>query len=147
MKITILLLVSTVVLASLVLIAHQNAKIRTASSEQLPANCILLATSPADRLAHQRRLENLSKAAQLSKEINEGFVFTVDLHQMSFGDLELWVENEQKCCSFLRMTSHILEKDVLAEVTVVCPAESRAQVMRTFGLLSDDKTLTSLNEK
>lgn len=142
MKIGFLLVVSTVALGCLVLVlvGCKTAKARTASGKELPASCTLLAMSPEDRVTHQRRLENLNKAASFRAETEDGFVFAVDLRQMSLEDLQLWMENEQKCCSFLRMTNRLLEKDALAEVAVACPAEMRAGVMQTFGL-------RSINEK
>lgn len=90
--------------------------------------------SPEQRDAHQRRLEKLRKASSLRRETAAGFVFAVDLHILSTQDLLVWMENEQKCCSFLRMTSRANERDMIAEVTVVCPSEMRPEVMRTFGL-------------
>ena len=140
MKIGFLFLVSSVALASLVLVACKSTKTRTAGGKELPASCTLLAMSPEERVAHQRRLESLNRAASFRKQTADGFIFAVDLHQMSLSDLRLWMENEQKCCSFLRMTSRILEKDILAEVIVVCPAELRSAVMQTFGLRIEDHT-------
>jgi hypothetical protein len=136
MKIGFLLVMSTVALVSLVLVGCKTAKTRTATSKELPASCTLLAMSPEERVAHQQRLESLNKAASLRKVTADGFVFAVDLRRMPKEDPQLWMENEQKCCSFLRMTHQVIEKDVLAEVAVVCPAEMRAAVMQTFGLRS-----------
>ena len=99
-----------------------------------------MAMSPNQRLAHQRRLENLQKAGRPLRETGDGFVFTVDLHLLSEQDLQIWMENEQKCCSFLRMTSRILESNAVAEVAVTCPSEMRVEVMRTFGLRTDGET-------
>ena len=138
MKISFVLVVSTVALASLVLVACKSTKTRSAGGKELPASCTLLAMSPEERVAHQRRLESLNRAASLRKQTADGFIFAVDLHRMSLSDLQLWMENEQKCCSFLRMTNRLLEKDVLAEVVVVCPAEMRSAVMQTFGLRIDN---------
>ena len=140
MKNGFLFLVSSLALASLVLVAGKSMKTRTASGKELPASCTLLAMSPEERVAHQRRLESLNRAASLGKQTADGFIFAVDLHLMSLGDLQLWMENEQKCCSFQRMTNRLLEKDVLAEAIVVCPAEMRSAVMQTFGLRMNDDT-------
>lgn len=107
---------------------------RSASREQLPASCTLLAMSPEDRVAHERRLQALRGAAKLERTTDRGFDFTVDLRQMSSQDLQLWMENEQKCCSFLRMTSKIDSTAQQAHVSVVCPAEFRSDVIQTFGL-------------
>ena len=139
MKIGFLLVAATVALVSLVVVGCKTAKTRTATGKELPASCTLLAMSPEQRVAHQRRLESLNKAASLRKETADGFVFAVDLRQMPLEDLQLWMENEQKCCSFLRMTNRLLEKDVLSEVAVACPAEMRSVVMQTFGLRSGEK--------
>ena len=105
-----------------------------AEDGQLPATCTLPAMSPEQRSAHQERLEKLRKASRLRRESADGFVFAVDLQILPAGDLQVWMENEQKCCSFLRMTSHVYESDAIAEVTVACPSEMRPEVMRTFGL-------------
>ena len=139
MKIGFLFVAATVAFISLVLVGCKTAKTRTTSGKELPASCTLLAMSPEERVAHQRRLESLNKAASLRKETADGFVFAVDLRQMSLKDLQMWMENEQKCCSFLRMTNRLLEKDALAEVAVACPAEMRAEVMQTFGLRFGNK--------
>lgn len=107
---------------------------------QLPATCTLFAMSPEQRDAHQHRLEKLRMASSLRRETEDGFVFVVDLHILSAQDLRVWMENEQKCCSFLRMTSRVDESDVVAEVTVACPSEMRLEVMRTFGLSASSET-------
>lgn len=104
------------------------------ADRQLPATCMLLAMSPEQRDAHQHRLEKLRKASSLLRESADGFAFAVDLHILSARDLRIWMENEQKCCSFLRMTSRVHEGDAIAEVTVACPSEMRLEVMRAFGL-------------
>jgi hypothetical protein len=113
---------------------NRTAGNRTTASDQLPANCTLLAMSPAERTVHQQRLESLRKASRLQAETDQGFVMVVDLRGMSSRDLQLWMENEQKCCSFLQMTSHTLESGALAQVSVVCPPEMRTEVMKTFGV-------------
>jgi hypothetical protein len=46
-------------------------------------------------------------------------------------------KNEQKCCSFLRMTSHVQEGKTLAEVQVNCPPDLSHEITRTFGLNSE----------
>jgi hypothetical protein len=111
-----------------------------AEENELPASCTLLALSPEQRGAHQRRLEKLRKASLLRRETAAGFVFAVDLHILSAQDLRVWMENEQKCCSFLRMTSRVYESEAMAEVTVACPSEMRPEVMRTFGLTAGNGT-------
>lgn len=90
--------------------------------------------SPKDREAHQQRLDKLRKSSRLLRETADGFSFTVDLNLMSSQDLKTWMENEQKCCSFLQMTERILESNSFAEVTVVCTPEMRGEVLRAFGL-------------
>lgn len=115
-------------------------KERTDERSELPASCTLLAMSPGQRQAHQARLEKLRHASQLRRETPEGFVFAVDLHILSAEDLRAWMENEQKCCSFLRMTNRVYENESMAEVTVVCPPEMRSEVMQTFGLRTSGET-------
>ena len=106
----------------------------------LPASCTLLAMSPEQREAHQHRLENLRKASRLLRETADGFTFSVDLCVLPAYDLAAWMENEQKCCSFLRMTSHVNESKTLAEVQVNCPTDLRHEVMRTFGLNTEQQS-------
>jgi len=110
---------------------------RMTAGKQLPESCSLLAMSPADRAIHQQRLDKLCKASRLLRKTADGFEFTVDLRLMPMHDLQTWIENEQKCCSFLKMSNRILERNALAEVTVACPPEMRVEVMRTFGLRTD----------
>lgn len=94
--------------------------------------------SPEDRSTHQRRLNDLCKAARLERETADGFEFTVDLRVMSAQELGLWMENEQRCCSFLKMSRRLDETKALAQISVECPRELRAQVIETFGLQSTD---------
>lgn len=96
--------------------------------------------SPKDREAHLQRLDQLRKAGRLLRETTAGFEFTVDLHLMSARDLHTWMENEQKCCSFLQMTNRVLAAKAQAEVSVACPRAMRAEVIRSFGLLGDEKS-------
>jgi hypothetical protein len=142
MKWNILLPLSTVLLVGIImwtLTACRTADKRTTTGNQLPESCSLLAMSPGDRAVHQQRLDKLCKASRLLRETADGFEFTVDLHLMSAQDLQLWMENEQKCCSFLQMTNRILKTNALAKVTVACPSKLRVEVMRTFGLMADNK--------
>jgi hypothetical protein len=138
MKFAIPLLLLIVTLSSLVLTACKTTKAPNSGGAMLPASCTLLEMTPEDRATHERRLEKLSKAASMQKETDHGFIFVVDLRQMPFDDLESWMTNEQKCCSFLRMTCRVLESGVRAEVAVVCPAEMRPTVIQTFGLQPAD---------
>ena len=100
----------------------------------LPIMCKLFAMSPEERSVHQNRLKNIQQAGQLVRKTTDGFIFNVHLQKMSFEDLKLWMDNEEKCCSFLRIKSEVLKPDSLAQVTVVCPLDSRDEVMNTFGL-------------
>jgi len=141
MKLTTVLPILTVGLTSLTawaLTGCKSAPERTAKNQQLPASCTLLAMPPEERWAHERRLETLRKSARFERETSDGFEFTVDLRQMSARDLELWMANEQKCCSFLRMTSHV--NKALAHVRVECSSDLRTQVVETFGLLSSTRS-------
>lgn len=119
------------------LTACRTADKRPTASGQLPETCSLMAMSPEDRAAHQQRLDKLCEASRLLRETADGFSFTVDLHILSAHDLQIWMENEQKCCSFLQMTNRILEGDAIAEVTVACPPAMRAEVRKTFGLRAE----------
>ncbi|MBI1178335.1 hypothetical protein GC207_12940 [bacterium] len=144
MKTSILLPVSIAVATCLVFVVCKTGKKHPTDGWQLPASCTLLAMSPQNRAAHQRRLDTLTRSALLESQTPKGFVFTVDLRRMSVEDLHLWMENEQKCCSFLRMTSRAFQKEGVAEVTVTCPVVMRAAVMRAFGLQSKQKALDPL---
>jgi hypothetical protein len=112
--------------------AQKPPALRQSPKKELPASCTLLAMSPDDRSLHLKRLESLRRAGRLQRIVPEGFVFQVDLREMPYEDLQLWMSDEQRCCSFLRMESNI-RSDSLAEVTVVSPPELRSEVMQTFG--------------
>jgi hypothetical protein len=101
---------------------------------ELPASCTLLVMSPEERAIHERRLNDLKRAARLEQETAAGFEFSVDLRQMPSHELQAWMANEQKCCSFLRMQSRTDEVPRRAYVTVDCPRDFRDQVLATFGL-------------
>lgn len=90
--------------------------------------------SSEDRSAHLRRLELLQTAGQLESKKADGFVFSVNLTKMPNAELESWMQNEQRCCSFLRMTRTANATQARAEVAVTCPAEMRDAVIQTFGL-------------
>ena len=100
----------------------------------LPKMCRLFTMSPEERSAHQDRLKIIQQAGQLVRETTDGFVFNINLQKMSFDNLKLWMDNEQKCCSFIRINCEVLKQNSLAQVTVVCPLDSRVEVMQTFGL-------------
>jgi hypothetical protein len=117
-------------------IAQKPPALRQSPEKELPANCTLLAMSPDDRSLHLKRLESLRQAGRLQRIVPEGFVFQVDLREMPYEDLQVWMSDEQRCCSFLRMESNI-RSDSLAEVTVVSPPELRSEVMQTFGLRTE----------
>lgn len=137
MKVAIILPLAVAGLAGLIVCTLAGCKSvtkRSASQEQLPASCTLLAMSPEERAAHERRLRALRSAARLERATDRGFDFIVDLRQMSSQDLQLWMENEQKCCSFLRMTSTVDPASHQTRVSVVCPAEFQSEVIETFGL-------------
>lgn len=106
--------------------------------EQLPENCSLLAMSPEDRSRHQGRLDSLRKATSFERKTDDGFEFSVDLHRMSADELGLWMENEQKCCSFLQIRRRIDEAQQHAHISVKCPLDLRTQVMETFRLRATD---------
>ncbi|MDQ3621507.1 MAG: hypothetical protein M3463_03335 [Verrucomicrobiota bacterium] len=100
----------------------------------LPASCTLLAMSPRERAAHQERLKLLQRASSAVAISGEGFSFKVDLQTMPLNDLQTWAQAEQKCCSFLKIDSQVVEAGKLAAVRVVCPVDSKKEVMETFGL-------------
>jgi len=139
MKMSILLPASIVVVTGLVIFVCKAGRKDTTKGKQLPASCTLQTMSPQDRAAHLRRLDNLTQAASLKRKTREGFVFTVDLHRMSVEDLQLWMKNEQECCSFLKLTNRVFQRDGFAEVTVTCPVDMRATVMQTFGIRAKEK--------
>jgi hypothetical protein len=113
---------------------------RVTSAKRLPESCSLLAMSPKDRVTHQKRLDNLREAARLLRETSRGFSFTVDLHLMPANELQMWMDNEQKCCSFLQITNRVFDGNSLAIVTVDCPSTMRMEVMSAFGLRANYKT-------
>ena len=63
----------------------------------------LLSMSRAERKAHEQRLTMLRNASDLQADTKAGFVFSVDLNKMASSDLDLWIANEQGCCSFLKV--------------------------------------------
>lgn len=100
----------------------------------LPDSCTLMSMKPGERAIHVERLGMLRRSARHVKVSPEGFSFEVDLGMMPVRDLQRWAENEQKCCSYLKIDSRIAQERKLAMVRVVCPADSKTEVMRSFGL-------------
>lgn len=90
--------------------------------------------SEAEQEIHLERLTLLSQGASDVKISADGFAFQIDLRVMSAADLEAWALNEQKCCSFLEITHHVVEEDRRATVDVVCPSEFKAEALHSFGL-------------
>jgi hypothetical protein len=102
--------------------------------KQLPPSCTLMSMTPIEREQHVKRLHMLSKASRLVRKGGTEFVFTVDLKQMAFAELQLWASKEQACCSFLKIDSRVTERKTIAEVRVECPAHLQDSVIQTFGL-------------
>lgn len=134
MKYSILLPLLSVTVVMLGVLTLAGCKAGTKKTTKLPDSCSLLAMSPEDRAIHQNRLATLQKASRFERETSEGFEFSVDLHQMPADELNLWMKNEQSCCSFLEMSRHIEEMQQRARVTVKCSPDVRPQVEDAFGL-------------
>jgi hypothetical protein len=100
----------------------------------LPDSCTVMSMKPAERAVHLKRLGMLERSASQVGVSPEGFSFVVSLSTMPVRDLQGWAENEQKCCSYLKIESQILDEGKRAKVRVVCPAGSKNEVMRSFGL-------------
>jgi hypothetical protein len=115
-------------------LAAPKATQKPSTETPLPTSCTLLAMSPPERAAHQQRLNLLRRASSAVAASREGFTFKVDLHTMPLSDLQTWAQAEQKCCSFLRIDSQVLEAGKVAGVRVVCPKDSMKEVMEAFGL-------------
>ncbi len=101
----------------------------------LPTSCTLLEMSPTERAAHLERLKFLKRAATSLATTPEGFTFKVNLQTMPLKELQTWVQAEQNCCSFLKIDSQVVEAEKQAVVHVVCAADSKHEVMETFGLV------------
>ena len=76
----------------------------------------------------------LQHAASPARMSPDGFSFEVNLTAMPLRDLERWAENEQKCCSFLKIENQIAEDKKRVRVRVICPANLRSEVMLSLGL-------------
>jgi hypothetical protein len=105
-----------------------------AIDREMPPQCMLASMSNEERSVHLRRLELLRAASHLESKKADGFVFSVDLKKMPNAELEGWMQNEQRCCSFLRMSKTADTNLSRAEIAVTCPAEMRDAVIQTFGL-------------
>jgi hypothetical protein len=120
----------------LAFVACATAADKKTAETPLPTSCTLLAMSPTERAAHLERLKLLSRASSAIATTREGFTFNVNLQTMPLSDLQTWAQAEQKCCSFLKIDSQVIEGGKRATVRVVCPEDSKKEVMQTFGLNS-----------
>lgn len=76
----------------------------------------------------------LKQAATAVTVTPDGFNFKVDLQTMPFRELQTWAQAEQRCCSFLKIDSQIVDAEKLAVVHVICSADEKKEVMQAFGL-------------
>ena len=100
----------------------------------LPDSCTLMAMTPAQREVHLRRLEMLRRSASAAQMASDGFTFEVALTSMPLADFQSWAENEQKCCSYLKIESRVAGDQKRANVHVICPKDLRNETMQSFGV-------------
>jgi hypothetical protein len=129
-----ILLFAALILTGLWIVGRNASAHEPGEDVSLPKSCTLMTMTPAERAVHLERLGVLRRAASAVKMSPDGFTFEVDLAVMSLRDLQGWAENEQKCCSYLKIESRTVEAGKRAKVRVVCPADMRDEVMQSFGL-------------
>lgn len=129
-----ILLFAVLILAGFWILGRNASANDRQEDASLPASCTLMAMTPAERTVHLERLGMLRRGASAVERSTDGFTFEVDLAVMSLADLQAWAENEQKCCSFLKIESRVVEAAKRVKVRVVCSADLRDEVMESFGL-------------
>ncbi len=128
-----------ILFAALVLVVTWASGRRASAQEQregmtLPKSCTLMSMKPAERAVHLERLGMLRRSMSSMKVLPEGFSFQIDLSKMSLTDMQGWAENEQKCCSQLKIENQIIETGKRAKVRVVCDEGLKTELMKIFGL-------------
>jgi hypothetical protein len=109
------------------------------SGNNLPVACSVFEMSPRDRELQLKRINMVSKASDRFKINDEGFSFVVNLNIMPETELEIWMQTEQKCCSFLRLRLEKIEMNEVAKIQATCLKNMTKDVMSTFGNRKDGK--------
>ncbi len=73
---------------------------------------------------------NASPQHSSVKVLPEGFSFEIDLSKMSLTEMQGWAENEQKCCSQLKIDTQIIKTGKRAKVRVVCNEGLKTELMQ-----------------
>ncbi len=75
--------------------------LQTASSQtETPFFCNLNALTKAERVSHQDVSQRMLASLRGVREVDDGYAFDLDGHQLSIKDLASWVELERRCCPF-----------------------------------------------
>lgn len=85
-----------VALSSLALFGITAAAAEVATPQRVLA-CNMNALTPTQRTRHREMTEHLLKVAK-RKDLEDGYLFTVDPKMVSVSDLAEWVANEARCC-------------------------------------------------
>jgi hypothetical protein len=69
-------------------------------STETPFFCNLKALTGAERTEHQQATKHLLASVQETRELPNGYAFTVDGSRVSIKDLATFVDFERRCCPF-----------------------------------------------
>jgi len=76
------------------------AMMATATTTDSPFACNLKALSPAERAGHRDVTARVLASVQDTRELPDGYAFTVDSTRVAAKDLATFVEFERRCCPF-----------------------------------------------
>lgn len=80
------------------------------TSTASPLACVADAIAPADRSAHFALLARLfATEARERRELPGGYAYRFDAR--AWADLAQWIDNERRCCPFLRFDVELLPGD------------------------------------
>ena len=71
---------------------------------QTPFFCNLNALTAAERGEHQQLAKRLLESIVETRELADGYAFTLDGARVSIGDLATWTDFERRCCPFFDFT-------------------------------------------
>lgn len=70
------------------------------ATDESPFACNLKALSPAERVEHRDVTARVLASVQNTRELPDGYAFTVDSTRVGTKDLATFVEFERRCCPF-----------------------------------------------
>lgn len=90
------------------------------TSTTTPLACVADAISPAERSAHFALLARLFAAeARERRVLPDGYAFRFERN--AWADIARWIDNERRCCPFLRFDLELLPGDAVIWVRLSGP--------------------------